>query len=201
MAAVGIAMSLLVPATASADEVMASHDIKLQLQTANGTGCPAGSTAVAPVEGGDAFTVTYSAFKVTGGDYKNCQLVVKVKVPAGYTYAIYSVDNRGYALLDKGASGKLQMTSYFTGNAWTLNATRTIQGSFDDFWQTSNSADVLHWAPCNSDRFLNINNTVRVDGPKTSSMTMSSTDASVSTVFHLRWKACSGAAQPPWEEY
>lgn len=188
-AAVGLAMSLLVPSAATAAPT-ADPIITLQLQTALGTGCPAGTTAVAPVEGGTAFTVTYSDFRVYGGDYKNCQLVIKVVVPAGITYAIYAVDNRGYALLDAASRGRLQMTSYFTGVQWTLGTNRTIYGPYDDFWQTSNTADDLYWAPCDTDRFLNINNTIRVYGPTTSSMAMASTDASVSTIFYLWWRDC-----------
>lgn len=190
MVAVCAVASLLVPSAANAAPGRQSPVITLQLQSALGTGCPAGTTAVAPVEGGDAFTVTYSEFKVRGGDYKNCQLVVKVKVPAGKTYAIYSVDNRGYAYLEQGAQGKLQMSSYFTGNSWTIAANSTLTGPYDDLWQTSTNAGNTYWAPCNTDRFLNINNTIRVTGPMTSSMAMSSTDASVSTVFFLKWKSC-----------
>lgn len=190
-AIIGVALSLLVPSAANAGvKAQPTPVITLQLQTVLGTGCPAGSTAVAPVESNTAFTVTYSQFRVYGGDYKNCQLVVKVAVPAGLTYAIYSVDNRGYAVLDQGASGRIQMTSYFTGSPWTLGANRTISGPFDDFWQTSNFAGDLYWAPCNTDRFLNVNNTIRVTGPLTSSMAMASTDTSVSTIFYLRWRTC-----------
>lgn len=190
MTMAGVALSLLMPSAASAATEPPSGQITFRVNTVNGTGCPADTATIDAASDNTAFTVTYSAFDVSGGSYKNCQLGVTVHVPAGMTYSVYKVDNRGYAYLEKGASAKLQTTSYFTGDSWTMKASNKFTGLFDDAWQTTNYAENMTWASCNVDRALNINNTIRVSGPTTSSVSMSSTDASVSTVLHLKWKTC-----------
>src|SRR5512142_3478570 len=126
MAAAAIGMSMLaslVPSPAHAVttpwSVPPPH-VTVALQAANGSGCPVGSTSVVNAPSGEAFTLLYSMFLANGGQFKNCQVVVKVGVPAGWTYAIYEVDNRGYALLDETAIGSFQMTSYFTGYPGTV---------------------------------------------------------------------------------
>ena len=46
---------------------------------------------------------------------KNCQLNVDIRYPGGFQYSVLSADNRGYAALDKGVSGTLKSTYYFSG--------------------------------------------------------------------------------------
>lgn len=188
MAAASVAASLLAPTAAFADK----DTFKLDVESANGSGCPTPDTAAATVaDDGKAFTVTYNAFEARGGSSKNCQLGVKVHVPMGITFAIYKVDNRGDAYLKKNATGKHTMTSYFAGETNTLVSRHNIKAPYDDVWQSSFSAARLDWAPCNKDRTLNINNILRVTGADTNYMNMFSTDMGVSTIFHIQTKVCS----------
>jgi hypothetical protein len=46
---------------------------------------------------------------------KNCQLNVAITYPGGFQYSILSADYRGYAALQKGVSGTLKSTYYFSG--------------------------------------------------------------------------------------
>src|SRR5690606_10032907 len=86
--------------------------VTVDLVTVNGSGCPAGTTAVAVSPDNTAFTVTYSDYLAQVGlgarpidARKNCQLSVVVHVPQGLTYAVAQADYRGYAYLEPGASG------------------------------------------------------------------------------------------------
>lgn len=71
-------------------------------------------------------------------------------------------------------------------------------GPYSDDWQTTDKTDVaaLVYAPCGELRNLNVNTELRVGAgtsdptETTSFMSMDSTDASVSTVYHLSWKTC-----------
>src|SRR3954470_23164074 len=78
--------------------------IVIKVATVNGSGCPAGTAAVAVSPDNTAFTVTYSNYLAQVGkgakptDFrKNCQLNLVTHVPQGFSYAIASVDYRGYA--------------------------------------------------------------------------------------------------------
>ena len=47
---------------------------------------------------------------------KNCQLNVDITYPGGFQYSVLSADYRGYASLQKGVSGTLKSTYYFSGS-------------------------------------------------------------------------------------
>src|SRR5689334_5226828 len=101
------------PASALPDwnEPVPPDKIVIDVATVNGTGCPAGTAAVAVSHDNTAFTVTYSQYTAKVGvgagptDFRmNCQLNLKVHVPQGFTYGIASADYRGFASLAKGAT-------------------------------------------------------------------------------------------------
>ena len=178
--------------------------IVINVATVNGSGCPQGTTAVAVSEDNTAFTVTYSAYLAqVGGNSdptafrKNCQLNLVVHVPQGFTYAIASVDYRGFASLQRGASGAQKASYYFQGSSSTASKSHPFNGPYDDNWQATDSTDwaQLVWAPCGVQRNFNINTELRVAAGTSSSsavsfMTMDSTDGDISTVYHMAWKEC-----------
>ncbi|MEV6546275.1 DUF4360 domain-containing protein [Streptomyces sp. NPDC051665] len=181
--------------------------IVINVATVNGSGCPQGTTAVAVSEDNTAFTVTYSAYLAqVGGNSdptafrKNCQLNLVVHVPQGFTYAIASADYRGFASLQRGASGAQKASYYFQGSSNTASKNHPFNGPYDDNWQANDTTDVaqLVWAPCGVQRNFNINTELRVSAGSSSSsavsfMTMDSTDGDISTVYHMAWEHCPGS--------
>ncbi|MER5494783.1 DUF4360 domain-containing protein [Streptomyces sp. LE64] len=182
--------------------------VTVDVVTVNGSGCRAGTAAVATSPGNTAFTVTYSDYLAQAGGAssptgfrKNCQLNLLVHVPQGFTYAVTSVDYRGFASLQPGATGVQKASYYFQGASDTTSRTHTFNGPRADDWQATDSTDwaSLVWAPCGVKRSVNVNTELRVllggsDPAETSFMTMDSTDGSVSTVYHLAWKECPTAS-------
>ncbi|MFC6599475.1 DUF4360 domain-containing protein [Kitasatospora paranensis] len=179
--------------------------IVISVATVNGSGCPAGTAAVAVSPDNTAFTVTYSNYLAQVGvgskptDFrKNCQLNLDVHVPQGFTYAIASADYRGFAHLEAGATGLQKATYYFQGQPQTTALDHRFAGPLDDSWQATDTVAVaaLVYAPCGELRNFNINTELRVGagssdpGHTTSFMTMDSTDGDINTVYHLAWKHC-----------
>ncbi|GAA0330224.1 DUF4360 domain-containing protein [Actinoallomurus spadix] len=179
--------------------------IVIDVATVNGSGCPAGTAAVAVSPDNTAFTVTYSDYLAQVGvgaaptDFrKNCQLNLAVHVPQGFTYAIAESDYRGYAHLEKGASATEKASYYFQGHQQTTAITHTLKGAFDDNWQNTDTTDVaqLVYLPCGESRNFNINTELRVsagtsDPTKTTSfITMDSADGSITTTYHFAWMQC-----------
>lgn len=186
------AASLLVPLAPTAASAAATAPepvVTAQVVSVNGSGCPSGTSAVANVPSQEAFTLSYSQFRVAGGDYKSCVVAMNVAAPAGWTYAIYQVDNRGYGILADGSSAKVQTNSWFTGFPWTMTINKTVYGPLDDFWQTSTAGDLV-FAPCNRSFNLNITNVLRVYGPSSNSMELFAQDVRASIIFHLQWRQC-----------
>ncbi|MFF4689211.1 DUF4360 domain-containing protein [Streptomyces sp. NPDC001307] len=178
--------------------------IVIDVATVNGSGCPAGTAAVAVSPDNTAFTVTYSEYLAQAGGTsdptafrKNCQLNLVVHVPQGFTYAIASADYRGFLSLQPGASATQKASYYFQGSSQTVPKTHPFNGAYNDDWQATDSTDwaQLVWAPCGVLRNFNINTELRVNAGtqspnKVSFMTMDSTDGDISTVYHLAWKEC-----------
>jgi hypothetical protein len=180
-------------------------EVSISVVTANGSGCPAGSATVDVSPDRRAFTVTYSEYLAQVGvgtkptDFrKNCQLALDVHIPHGFTYAVASADYRGYAHLERGATGTAVASYYFQGNSQTARAAHPFNGPFEDNWQTTDTVAVeaLVFEPCGAQRNLNINTELRVkagrsDPKKTTSfMSMDSTDGAFSTVYQFAWKRC-----------
>jgi len=192
MAAAAAGALLLVPlAPLAANAAVAPPaNITLQVMSAFGSGCPAGTTDAVPTADNQAFSLAYSQFRVYGGDYRSCRVVVRVAVPAGWTYAVYSVINRVTPNLATGSSARLQMNAWFTGYPWTASADNSVNGPKTSLWTTTSTPDSLIYAPCNQSYDLNVNDTLRVTGPGTSSAELIDTDVRVSTIFNITWKQC-----------
>ncbi|MFI5976937.1 DUF4360 domain-containing protein [Streptomyces sp. NPDC051452] len=178
--------------------------IVIDVATVNGSGCPAGTAAVAVSPDNTAFTVTYSDYLAQAGGNsdptafrRNCQLNLIVHVPAGFTYAIAEADYRGFLSLQPGASATQKASYYFQGSPNTATRTHPFTGVHNDDWQATDSTDwaQLVWAPCGVLRNFNINTELRVNAGtsnpgKVSFMTMDSTDGDINTVYHLAWQQC-----------
>ncbi|KUH36097.1 MULTISPECIES: DUF4360 domain-containing protein [Streptomyces] len=200
--------TLLAPGTSTAagGGIVAPPDkIVIEIATVNGSGCPAGTAAVAVSPDNTAFTVTYSNYLAQVGvgskptDFrKNCQLNLVVHVPHGFTYAVASADYRGYAHLERGASAIQKASYYFQGSPDTAARQHPFNGPFDNNWQATDQTDwgQLVWAPCGVKRNFNINTELRVnagtsDTAKTNSfIAMDSTDGDIRTVYRLAWREC-----------
>jgi hypothetical protein len=179
--------------------------IVIDVVTVNGSGCPLGTAAVAVSPDNTAFTVTYSQYLAQVGvgatptDFrKNCQLNLWVHVPQGFTYGIAEADYRGFAHLERGASGSQRANYYFQGMSPTSYISHPMSGPFEDNWQNTDYTEVgaIVYAPCGEHRNFNINTELRVaagtsDPKKTTSfIAMDSTDGSITTTYHFAWKTC-----------
>ncbi|MCA6096352.1 DUF4360 domain-containing protein, partial [Streptomyces sp. SCA3-4] len=111
---------------------------------------------------------------------------------------IARADYRGFAHLERGATGMERASYYFQGMPQTTSVSHRFAGPLSDNWQTSDVTDAaaLVYAPCGVQRILNVNTELRVGAgssdPSTTNsfMAMDSTDGSVNTLYHFAWKEC-----------
>ncbi|GAB4000650.1 DUF4360 domain-containing protein [Glycomyces albus] len=192
------------PASAERHFTNAPDDqILIDVATVNGSGCPAGTAAVAVSEDNTSFTVTYSEYLAQAGggsspiDFrKNCQLNLIVHVPHGFTFAIAKTDYRGFAHLEPGASGMQRASYYFTGQSQTDSSTHLLQAPYSDNWQFTDvvEAPQLVYRPCGEERNFNINTEIRVgagtDRDLLSFMAMDSVDGDIESTYHFAWLTC-----------
>ncbi|MET9603385.1 DUF4360 domain-containing protein [Streptomyces sp. NPDC006459] len=199
-----LAAPLHLTQAAAAPAVTPPGKVSVEVVNMNGSGCPAGTTAVAVAPDNTAFTVTYSQYTAQSGrdsnptDFrKNCQIALNVHIPQGYTYAIARADYRGFAHLERGATALQRANYYFAGMSGNTAVDHRLSGPMNNNWQHSDNAaaESLVYAPCGADRLLNINTELRVksnsaDPSATSFISMDSTDGSVNTLYHFAWKRC-----------
>jgi Domain of unknown function (DUF4360) len=183
-------------------DALPADSLKISNISYGGTGCPAESARVEIAPDQKAFTVIFDQFVAQLGpgiplteSRKNCQVNVGLHVPNGFTYAITSIDYRGYANLAPGAQGMQKSSYYFQGQMPTASAWTTFNGSYDQDWQIRDTVETaaLVWAPCGVERALNINAQLQIKkGTSTgqSFMQMDSEDGSIHQVYHLEFRRC-----------
>jgi hypothetical protein len=198
----------------SGSAAMAQQIATVELVSVGGTGCKKDDFVVALADDKTAFTVSYTNYVAAAGkgtkpqeSRKNCNLNVKVKVPNGFTYGIAGADMRGYANLAPEGNGIAKVSFWFQGNPTTGFLTHDIRessfsfpgayvdGAFDDNWETSDSTPfaAIVWASCSAQRNLNVNTELRASAPSTAAYSWVSedtTDISLTTIFHVAFKAC-----------
>jgi len=87
-----------------------------------GTGCPQGSMSSQISSDRTIVTLIFDSYIASIGpgisvteQRKNCQLNVDINYPGGFQYSVLSADYRGYSSIQKGVSGTLKSTYYFSG--------------------------------------------------------------------------------------
>ncbi|MZE77938.1 DUF4360 domain-containing protein [Streptomyces xinghaiensis] len=202
-AAAALFASVLAGQSAPAEAAVPAEQAQVGIITVNGSGCPAGTAAVAVSPDNSSVIVSYSDYLARTGagadaadQRKNCQLALDVRVPSGWTYTITGAEHRGYTHLEKGATGLQQSQYYFQGSSETAVNSRSFAGPYDGEWRISENTPAAEqvWAPCGAKRLLNINTELRVDAGSSGAnaaniMAMESTKVPGAT-YKLKWKRC-----------
>lgn len=183
-------------------EALPAAQVSVEVVTVLGSGCPTGTATAEYSPSTGTVKVSYDEFFAWRGpgadptDFRrNCQLSLRVKTPAGYTYAVTGSESRGFAFLLKGATAVQATSYYYQGSSATLQSKHTITGPYADMWRTTDTAGELSrlgYAPCSEPRNLNVNTEIRVAGGipdinENSFVTMEST-----VVYRIALKSCKG---------
>ncbi|WP_131738529.1 DUF4360 domain-containing protein [Actinomadura roseirufa] len=199
------------PAAASMTRFKAGpNGVTIGIAAVNGSGCPPGTVTVDLSNGNRGFTVTYRNYIAQAGgntdptdSVKNCLVNVKVHAPQGFTYAVSSVDHRGYASLEPGAEAMQRYSFSFHGASQIREFEHPLSGPYKKNWQLIDTLSVaqFEYKPCDQEPNLDIKTQLRVDpgqdASKVSLISMSSEDGSIKTTYRLTWKTCP---QPALED-
>jgi Domain of unknown function (DUF4360) len=156
-----------------------------------GTGCPKGSTTTGLSLDKQAATSIFSGFITSptpSGEKvsRNCLTTMKINVPRGWSYALESVDVRGFADLPKGVTASRQSVYVITGSPVLAPPVSRVRGAISDDY---NQADVgpaapSPWSPCGGGQVLRIATQTEVTGRGTGQFTIDSIDT------ELKWRRC-----------
>ncbi|MEV4279131.1 DUF4360 domain-containing protein [Actinoplanes xinjiangensis] len=194
---VSLAATAAVPSSASAPT---PRRVAVEIVSANGSGCPAGSTRVSTSPAGKSFKITYEEFTASAGpgaaalDFrKNCQLALDVSLPKGWTWAISRIVSTGSADLRDGATGMQAASYYWSGHSGTSGRIgNRFTGPLSGRWQRSNriAKKELRYLPCGERRYLNVNFELRVRAGSATGRNWLAMDTTSGSDFHVVWKRC-----------
>jgi len=197
--------ALAVPGVSQADETSAppaAGQVTLEVQTVNGSGCPAGTATVAMQPDNTGFRIKYTDFRAEDGGTaeptairKNCQVNLLVHIPQGFTFAIARADYVGRLHLESGATALERSNYYFQGSSDNNYADHAFAGPLDGAWRATDitAAADLVYAPCGVTRSLNINTELRVAAGASAAksyISMRTSDGEVYTLVQFQWKQC-----------
>lgn len=209
----GILACSLVSMQALATE--APEYVKIANIEAAGSGCPLGTVAKNVSSDKKAFTLSFSEFfaelypgSLPSDSRKNCNLVVDLEFPEGWTYSVVSLDYRGFLDLSEGAKATTEASYYFQSQEEQVSFKAENEGpSTEDysFRDTLNLNSVI-WSPsCQGDkRALNIKTDIRLssqDPWAEGLLTVDSIDGQFTQKYALVWKRCEKEAGDSSDEY
>jgi hypothetical protein len=189
------------PPTAEAAAVLPPREVYVGSVSYGGTGCPQGTVGSSLSNDRSSLTLAFNQLNAATGtgipitaSRKNCQLNLNLAVPAGWSYAIATVDYRGYVQLPAGVSAEHKTTAYFQGQTAQVSTGVQFAGPVaKDYVSRDTVAPAAQvWMPCGMTTPLNINEQARVIGPanKSAQLTTNSVDGKVTLVLGLQWKRC-----------
>lgn len=136
---------------------------------------------------------------------KSCNLIITLKYPAAYSFAVVSSTYHGYAQLDSGVTGKFSSTYFFSSllSATFSTSTSVLGGGSLESGSVYTKSDTISTpnlvlSPCGllgigSLALLNIGNTISLSSSNSLAVgLMTNDDATVSTTqqLALKWFSC-----------
>ncbi|GAA2515766.1 DUF4360 domain-containing protein [Pilimelia columellifera] len=196
----GAATSTTTNATAA---VVPPGAVTIALKAAGGTGCPRGTTKARVNAAKTTIYLRYSKYtaqvgpKAPSADIRRfCQLVVAVKAPQGFSYAVTTVTHYGHGKLASDTKGYLQSALYFAGTGGGQSTESRVTLRSSKFTAKRSIADAkLVWSRCGEQQDLNIKSGLRIakgaSAKRTRSyLTIDTSKVTESTSFNIRWKKC-----------
>lgn len=190
---------LFAQATTFANPNIQFKDIRI-----SGTGCSKDDTGIIFSQDKKAMTLTFSQFSTevnspttTQISQVDCKIALILEPSQGYTFAVASVDYRGFVSLDPGSKAVLR-TKYRMQKGEKEIVKSVFQGPDDKDFQRFDSivpSRDREWLPCRGSKKLVIKNTLRVKAKPHSSgfIALDSIDSEIGGTmrYNLTWKKCS----------
>lgn len=206
---------LLMASQAYSQSLAPSEQVFIKEVNTIGSGCRPESFALNLSSDKRAFTLTFSEFVAEIGPgiepsqaYKNCAVTLRLSVPSGWQYSIGTFNYRGFMDLAPQVRAEHSTSYFFQGTGQTGSFTAYENGPLEKSFVYTDKVGLASayipdtWSPCNAERALTFNPTIRLKllegaSPDAQSfITNDSVDGEIVQQFGLIWRQCGGS-QPP----
>jgi hypothetical protein len=174
----------------------AQSGLRLGKASYGGTGCPAGTAAVALSADRQSLSLRFDRYQVAAGagrsfDRKSCNLAVPLSVPAGISVAVVAVDYRGVNRLPAGAIAQFRAEYFFAGGRGPVLA-RAFDGPLQGRFALSDTIAARLWSACGADVTLRANTSLRVStsAGRPASSSVRAQDIKTAIIYRLQWRNC-----------
>jgi hypothetical protein len=176
--------------------------LELGVPSYGGTGCPAGSAGITVSPANDAISILFDQFVSEAGsttnrriDRKSCNISIPVKVPQGYSVAVFSIDYRGFNAVPSGGFNRLN-SEYFWAGSRGPSIARTFYGPINDNYTVTDDliATSIVWAPCGASVNLRVNASMMAQSNNRMEQTIGTVDSADLTsalIYHIQWRRCN----------
>ncbi len=169
-----------------------------------GTGCQPDTFVTNVSEDRKAFTVAFSEYVASAGPgipftetRKNCNLVLNLDFPPGWSFSIFRVNYRGFAFLENNRVSATQRSSYFfEGDPRTVPLRTNFVGPLEENYTLTDTLglETIVFSRCGGGRALNIGTEVRCnnfrDRRASCLMTNDTIDGEFTHTYGLIWRRC-----------
>jgi hypothetical protein len=173
MFVVGTTLALALAAVSAVPPVPVVPDppATVRILAANGSGCRSDDVTANTLPDNGGLSITYGSLRAHIGpgagpldSRRNCGLLAQVVAPAGWTWAVATIVQRGAATVPAGATASSRFHVYTSGSAATLTAAAQVRGPWHDWWMETTHVDPAErvYARCDEAQSWNFGGEVRV---------------------------------------
>jgi hypothetical protein len=179
----------------------AGNGLRLGEPVYGGSGCNPGTASVVLSPEETSLTILFNDFVVEAGGVnsniarKNCDIVLPITIPQGYSYSIVEVDYRGYVFLPAGASADFTASYFFADSPRQVSSRTSFRGATDRDYVISNrlGVEAIVWSRCGVDTNMRIKATMQTRSNRWGDETLAtvdSVDISSGIIYQLQWRRC-----------
>jgi hypothetical protein len=190
--------------TAGPNDLPDPRTVFIKSITYGGSGCPSGTVATSISNDARTFTLIFDSFIASSGfgvpvteARKNCQLNFNLQYPQGYSYAVASVDYRGYVAVPFGVTATQKANYYFAGQTNQVSGQTVFRGPVSQDYLTRDEFPLATtvWSPCGAQANGNVNAQIRLEGTpqalaQGAQITVDSVDGKVRQIYSFQWRRC-----------
>lgn len=185
-----------------------AQKLELGRATFGGAGCANGTARATLTPDGQAISILFDNFTTAAGGYtgltvdqRYCDIAIPVRVPQGYSVAVFTIDYRGFAALPSGGRMRFSADYFFAGKN-SRRYSKEFLGPYNDNYTFTNElrADLDVWSACGAEVILRTQSMMATETNRRNEDAMASVDSidiQSGITYNFQYRRCGSNPNPP----